>query len=126
MSAHPNAGLPNAMAEYDEQAHETAGYIHEWAESGWLNITGGCCGTTPDHIKAIADTVSSFKPRLIPAIAPKLRLSGLEPLNIGDDSLFVNVGERTNVTGSGVLAAHPRATTRGAHRRASRSRAARR
>ncbi|MGZ5099252.1 MAG: methionine synthase [Usitatibacter sp.] len=104
VSAHPNAGLPNAMAEYDEQACETAGYIREWAESGWLNITGGCCGTTPDHIKAIVETVSSFKPRVIPAIAPKLRLSGLEPLNIGDDSLFVNVGERTNVTGSKAFA----------------------
>jgi 5-methyltetrahydrofolate--homocysteine methyltransferase len=100
VSAHPNAGLPNAMAEYDEQPAETAGFIREWAESGWLNITGGCCGTTPEHIKAISDVVSAFKPRVIPAIAPKLRLAGLEPLNVGGDSLFVNVGERTNVTGS--------------------------
>ncbi len=100
VSAHPNAGLPNAMAEYDEQAAETAGYIREWAESGWLNITGGCCGTTPDHIRAIVETVSSFKPRVVPTIDKKLRLAGLEPLNVGDDSLFVNVGERTNVTGS--------------------------
>jgi 5-methyltetrahydrofolate--homocysteine methyltransferase len=100
VSAHPNAGLPNAMAEYDELACETAGYIREWAESGWLNITGGCCGTTPDHIKAIVETVSAFKPRIVPVIEPKLRLAGLEPLNIGGDSLFVNVGERTNVTGS--------------------------
>jgi 5-methyltetrahydrofolate--homocysteine methyltransferase len=100
VSAHPNAGLPNAMAEYDEQASETAGYIREWAESGWLNITGGCCGTTPDHIKAIAETVAAFKPRIVPEIDKKLRLSGLEPLNVGADSLFVNVGERTNVTGS--------------------------
>ena len=103
VSAHPNAGLPNAMAEYDEQPRETAGFIREWAEAGWLNITGGCCGTTPDHIRAIAETVAAFKPRIVPKIEPRLRLSGLEPLNIGDDSLFVNVGERTNVTGSKVF-----------------------
>jgi 5-methyltetrahydrofolate--homocysteine methyltransferase len=100
VSAHPNAGLPNAMAEYDELPAQTAGYIREWAESGWLNITGGCCGTTPDHIRAISEIVSTFKPRVAPKIEPRLRLSGLEPLNIGSDSLFVNVGERTNVTGS--------------------------
>src|SRR5688572_25374046 len=104
VSAHPNAGLPNAMAEYDELPVETAGYIREWAESGWLNITGGCCGTTPEHIKAIADVVSAFKPRELPRIEPKLRLSGLEPLNVGEGSLFVNVGERTNVTGSKAFA----------------------
>jgi 5-methyltetrahydrofolate--homocysteine methyltransferase len=104
VSAHPNAGLPNAMAEYDELPEETAGYIREWAQSGWLNITGGCCGTTPAHIKAIADIVASFKPREIPTIEPRLRLAGLEPLNIGGDSLFVNVGERTNVTGSKAFA----------------------
>jgi len=104
VSAHPNAGLPNAMAEYDELPAETAGYIREWAESGWLNITGGCCGTTPDHIRAIAEIVSVLKPRVVPKIAPKLRLAGLEPLNVGDDSLFVNVGERTNVTGSKAFA----------------------
>jgi 5-methyltetrahydrofolate--homocysteine methyltransferase len=103
VSAHPNAGLPNAMAEYDELPAETAGYIREWAESGWLNITGGCCGTTPEHIKAISEVVSAFKPRAIPTIVPKLRLAGLEPLNVGGDSLFVNVGERTNVTGSKVF-----------------------
>ncbi|MEP7261470.1 MAG: homocysteine S-methyltransferase family protein, partial [Usitatibacter sp.] len=100
VSAHPNAGLPNAMAEYDELPEETAAFIRDWAESGWLNITGGCCGTTPEHIKAIAAIVSTFKPRLVPQIEPRLRLSGLEPLNVGTDSLFVNVGERTNVTGS--------------------------
>jgi 5-methyltetrahydrofolate--homocysteine methyltransferase len=104
VSAHPNAGLPNAMAEYDEQPNETAGYLREWAESGWLNITGGCCGTTPDHIRAIAEAVRAFAPRTVPEIAPRLRLSGLEPLDIGDDSLFVNVGERTNVTGSKAFA----------------------
>ena len=100
VSAHPNAGLPNAMAEYDELPAETAGFIREWAESGWLNLTGGCCGTTPAHIRAIAEMVADFRPREVPRIEPRLRLSGLEPLNVGADSLFVNVGERTNVTGS--------------------------
>lgn len=104
VSVHPNAGLPNAMAEYDELPAETAAFIGEWAEAGWLNITGGCCGTTPQHIKAIADIVQSCKPRDVPVVEKRLRLSGLEPLNIGDDSLFVNVGERTNVTGSRVFA----------------------
>ncbi len=104
VSAHPNAGLPNAMAEYDELPEETAAFIREWANEGWLNITGGCCGTTPTHIKAIADIVRGCKPRDIPIIDKQLRLSGLEPLNIGDDSLFVNVGERTNVTGSRAFA----------------------
>ena len=104
VSAHPNAGLPNAMAEYDELPAETAAFIREWADAGWLNITGGCCGTTPQHIKAIADIVRPFKPRDIPVIEKRLRLSGLEAVNIGDDSLFVNVGERTNVTGSKVFA----------------------
>ncbi|HET9653646.1 MAG TPA: methionine synthase, partial [Usitatibacter sp.] len=104
VSAHPNAGLPNAMAEYDELPQETAAQIREWAESGWLNITGGCCGTTPDHIRAIVETVQSFKPRTVPEVKPLLRLSGLEPQNIGDESLFVNVGERTNVTGSKAFA----------------------
>ncbi len=104
VSAHPNAGLPNAMAEYDELPEQTAAFIREWAQSGWLNITGGCCGTTPSHIRAIADIVAPFKPRHIPQIEKRLRLSGLEPVNIGDDSLFVNVGERTNVTGSRAFA----------------------
>ena len=108
VSAHPNAGLPNAMAEYDELPAQTAAFIREWAEAGWLNITGGCCGTTPQHIKAIADIVAPFAPRALgnsaPTIEKRLRLSGLEPLNVGDDSLFVNVGERTNVTGSRVFA----------------------
>lgn len=104
VSAHPNAGLPNAMAEYDELPAETAAFIREWAEAGWLNITGGCCGTTPAHIKAIADIVAKYPPRVTPEIEKRCRLSGLEPLNIGDDSLFVNVGERTNVTGSRIFA----------------------
>ncbi len=104
VSAHPNAGLPNAMAEYDELPQETAAFIGEWAQNGWLNLTGGCCGTTPAHIKAIAEVVSTCKPRELPTIEKRCRLSGLEPLNIGADSLFVNVGERTNVTGSKAFA----------------------
>ena len=104
VSAHPNAGLPNAMAEYDELPAETGAFIREWANDGWLNITGGCCGTTPEHIRAIAEIVQPFRPREIPTIEKRLRLSGLEAVNIGDDSLFVNVGERTNVTGSRAFA----------------------
>ena len=104
VSAHPNAGLPNAMAEYDEIPKETAAFIKEWAAEGWLNVTGGCCGTTPGHIQAIAEIVANMKPRVIPEIEKRLRLSGLEAVNIGDDSLFVNVGERTNVTGSRAFA----------------------
>ncbi|MBA4143476.1 MAG: methionine synthase [Nitrosospira sp.] len=106
VSAHPNAGLPNPLAEtgYDESPEYTASLIREFAQSGFVNIVGGCCGTTPAHIKAIADTVGGLAPRIVPDIPKKLRLSGLEPLNIGDDSLFVNVGERTNVTGSKAFA----------------------
>ncbi|MDE2260415.1 MAG: methionine synthase [Betaproteobacteria bacterium] len=102
VSAHPNAGLPNPLAEsgYDEGPAETAALLKEFAESGFLNIVGGCCGTTPAHIKAIAEAVKDLPPRLVPEIPPMTRLSGLEPFNIGEDSLFVNVGERTNVTGS--------------------------
>src|SRR5215211_1996652 len=100
VSAYPNAGLPNEFGEYEETPEIMAAEILEWASSGWLNIVGGCCGTTPDHIMAIADAVSGHPPREIPEIPKKLRLSGLEPCNIGPDSLFVNVGERTNVTGS--------------------------
>ncbi|MGD8566763.1 MAG: methionine synthase [Gammaproteobacteria bacterium] len=100
VSAHPNAGLPNAFGEYDESPESMAAHIHEWAQSGFLNIVGGCCGTTPDHIEAIAHAVADVAPRNIPQLEHKCRLSGLEPLKIGEDSLFVNVGERTNVTGS--------------------------
>jgi 5-methyltetrahydrofolate--homocysteine methyltransferase len=103
VSAHPNAGLPNEFGEYDESPEAMAKEIAEWAEQGFLNIVGGCCGTRPPHIKAIHDAVEHFPPRRIPAIEPKCRLSGLEPLNIGPESLFVNVGERTNVTGSAVF-----------------------
>src|SRR5215217_4737486 len=100
VSAYPNAGLPNEFGEYDESPEYMATEIGEWARNGWLNIVGGCCGTTPEHIKAIADAVSGNPPREVPELPHKLRLSGLEPANIGPDSLFVNVGERTNVTGS--------------------------
>ena len=98
--AYPNAGLPNAFGEYDEQACETAAQLREWAESGLVNIVGGCCGTTPEHIAHIAQAVSGLAPRVPPAVPPRCRLSGLEALNIGPDMRFVNVGERTNVTGS--------------------------
>ncbi len=98
--AYPNAGLPNAFGEYDEQACETADHIREFAEAGFVNIVGGCCGTTPDHIHHMHDTVANIAPRKIPEVEVKCRLSGLEPFNIAADSLFVNVGERTNVTGS--------------------------
>src|SRR5215204_4592877 len=100
ISAYPNAGLPNEFGEYEETPEMMAAEIREWAEAGWLNIVGGCCGTTPDHMGAIAEAVSDHPPREIPEIPKQLRLSGLEPCNIGPDSLFVNVGERTNVTGS--------------------------
>ncbi len=100
VSAYPNAGLPNEFGEYDETPEMMASEVGEWAREGWLNIVGGCCGTTPEHIKAIAEAVSNFPPREVPDVPRLLRLSGLEPCNIGPDSLFVNVGERTNVTGS--------------------------
>ena len=100
ISAYPNAGLPNEFGEYDETPEMMADEVGEWAEAGWLNIVGGCCGTTPEHIRAIAEAVLGHPPREIPELPRKLRLSGLEPCNIGPESLFVNVGERTNVTGS--------------------------
>ena len=100
VSAHPNAGLPNAFGEYDQTPDEMAEIVGEFAQSGLVNIIGGCCGSTPDHIRAIADTMSSIERRSIPDIEKACRLSGLEPFNIHSDSLFVNVGERCNVTGS--------------------------
>ncbi|MDO9318798.1 MAG: methionine synthase [Gammaproteobacteria bacterium] len=100
VSAHPNAGLPNEFGEYDQSAREMAAIIEEFAQSGFLNIVGGCCGTTPSHIRAIAQAVSQYTPRQIPEIQPACRLSGLEAFNITPASLFVNVGERTNITGS--------------------------
>src|SRR5579863_4445 len=98
--AYPNAGLPNAFGEYDESPPETAEILCEFAESGLVNIVGGCCGTTPEHIRLVGEGLKGRVPRKIPATLPKCRLAGLEPLNIDADSLFVNVGERTNVTGS--------------------------
>ncbi len=100
VSTHPNAGLPNAFGEYDEQACETAAQLREWAESGFINIVGGCCGTTPEHIAHIARAVAGLPPRVPPALPARCRLAGLEPLNIEPEMVFVNVGERTNVTGS--------------------------
>ncbi len=106
VSAYPNAGLPNPLAEtgYDEMPDYTAKLIREFAQSGFVNLVGGCCGTTPAHIREIVEAVRDVPPRIVPEIEKRTRLSGLEPLNIGDDSLFVNVGERTNVTGSKAFA----------------------
>ena len=106
VSAHPNAGLPNPLSPtgYDETPEALATAVAEWARSGLVNIIGGCCGTTPAHIAAIAEAVSANAPRVVPTLEKKLRLSGLEPFNVGKDSLFVNVGERTNVTGSKAFA----------------------
>jgi 5-methyltetrahydrofolate--homocysteine methyltransferase len=98
--AYPNAGLPNAFGEYDETADETAETLREFALSGFLNMAGGCCGTTPEHIAKIVRAMSDVAPRVIPTVPVACRLSGLEPLTIDAASLFVNVGERTNVTGS--------------------------
>jgi len=103
VSAHPNAGLPNEFGEYDETPEQMAATVKEFAESGFLNIVGGCCGTSPAHIKAIRDAVIEITPRVIPKISVECRLSGLEPQNISADSLFVNVGERNNVTGSAIF-----------------------
>jgi 5-methyltetrahydrofolate--homocysteine methyltransferase len=100
VSAHPNAGLPNEFGQYDDTPEHMATVLREFAEHGLVNFVGGCCGTTPAHIRAIADAVRGLPPRERPRVEPKLRLSGLEPLTIGPDSIFANVGERTNVTGS--------------------------
>ena len=106
VSAHPNAGLPNPLAPtgYDETPEQLAEAIGEWARSGLVNIVGGCCGTTPAHIAAVAAAVEGVAPRQVPVLEHRMRLAGLEPFNIGPDSLFVNVGERTNVTGSRAFA----------------------
>jgi 5-methyltetrahydrofolate--homocysteine methyltransferase len=98
--AYPNAGLPNAFGEYDETAEQTAETLRDFAASGFVNMVGGCCGTTPEHIQAIKRAVTGLTPRALPRIESACRLSGLEPLTIDASSLFVNVGERTNVTGS--------------------------
>ena len=103
VSAHPNAGLPNAFGEYDFTVEDMNSHVQEWSESGFLNIIGGCCGTTPAHIRGMAETVAKIKPRNIEPRPIACRLSGLEALNIQDETLFVNVGERTNVTGSAIF-----------------------
>ncbi|KAA1399462.1 methionine synthase [Aeromicrobium ginsengisoli] len=100
VSCYPNAGLPNAFGEYDEEPDQTAAIIEEFADSGFVNLVGGCCGTTPAHIAAIAQAVEGKAPRTPVEASPALRLSGLEPVTVVEDTLFVNVGERTNITGS--------------------------
>ncbi|HEY6934597.1 MAG TPA: methionine synthase [Marmoricola sp.] len=100
VSCYPNAGLPNAFGEYDEAPDQMSTVLQEFVSAGLVNLVGGCCGTTPEHIAAISRVVDGGKPRPVPVIAPALRLSGLEPLNVTEESLFVNVGERTNITGS--------------------------
>ena len=100
ISCHPNAGLPNAFGEYDETAAMTGSVIGEFAQSGLVNLVGGCCGTTSEHIASIASSVEGLAPRVVPQAQPAMRLSGLEPVNITANSLFVNIGERTNITGS--------------------------
>jgi len=100
VNVHPNAGLPNEFGEYDLSPEDMANELADWAKSGYINIIGGCCGTTPAHIAAIAQQMENYAPRKKPQITQKCRLSGLEPMNIGPDTLFVNIGERNNVTGS--------------------------
>ncbi|NRA82893.1 MAG: homocysteine S-methyltransferase family protein, partial [Gammaproteobacteria bacterium] len=100
ISSHPNAGLPNEFGGYDLGAHEMSSHIDEWAHSGFLNIVGGCCGTTPAHIQQFSDKLSGLAPRVPPKLPIRSRLAGLEPYNTDESSLFTNVGERTNVTGS--------------------------
>jgi 5-methyltetrahydrofolate--homocysteine methyltransferase len=100
VSCYPNAGLPNAFGEYDEAPAETSTIIAEFAESGLVNLVGGCCGTTPAHVAAIADAVADKRVRIPVEVVPAMRLAGLEPFTVTEDSLFVNVGERTNITGS--------------------------
>jgi 5-methyltetrahydrofolate--homocysteine methyltransferase len=100
VSCYPNAGLPNAFGGFDETPERMAHDLHDFASSGFVNLVGGCCGSTPDHIRAIAKAVEGLRPRELPKVEPYLRLSGLEPLTLRPDTNFVNIGERTNVTGS--------------------------
>ncbi|OAQ38530.1 methionine synthase [Pedobacter psychrophilus] len=100
VTAYPNAGLPNEFGEYDETASETANFVDDFMASGFVNVIGGCCGTTPDHIRAMAEKAKKYPPRKIPQREPFMRLSGLEAVTITPETMFVNVGERTNVTGS--------------------------
>ncbi|MFL2546126.1 MAG: methionine synthase [Candidatus Rariloculaceae bacterium] len=102
-SVHPNAGLPNEFGEYDDTPEHMAEVVGEFAERGWVNMVGGCCGTTPEHLRAIVEAVSSSPTRRLPELPTRTRLSGLEPLSLGPESLFANVGERTNVTGSAIF-----------------------
>ena len=103
VSAHPNAGLPNEFGEYDESPESMAEVVGEFAASGFVNLVGGCCGTTPAHIRALKEVVDGRAPRKLPDLPVRCRVAGLEPLNIGPDDLFVNVGERCNVTGSAIF-----------------------
>jgi len=100
ISAYPNAGLPNEFGQYDETAHETAHQVDDFMKAGLVNIVGGCCGTTPEHIRCIAEKAAQYPARLIPEIAPHMRLSGLESVTLTPESVFMNIGERTNITGS--------------------------
>ena len=100
VSCHPNAGLPNEFGGYDETPEQMRRVLCEFAENGWLNIVGGCCGTTPEHIRVIAEGMESISPRVRPSIPGYSRLSGLEPLTLRPEGNFIMVGERTNVTGS--------------------------
>ena len=103
VSAHPNAGLPNEFGEYDETPEEMAAVVGEFADSGLVNLVGGCCGTTPEHIRALCEVIKGKKTRVVPDLPVRCRLAGLEPFNIGPDDLFINVGERSNVTGSAIF-----------------------
>lgn len=100
LSAYPNAGLPNEFGEYDQDGNEMGKYIRDFADSGFVNIVGGCCGTTPDHIKVMAEAVKGLKPRVVPKASTLTQASGMEPFEIRPETNFVNIGERTNVTGS--------------------------
>ena len=100
ISAHPNAGLPNEMSEFDLDPQTMASMVGEWADAGWINIIGGCCGTTPDHIAAISERVRHAKPHVRTSVEPMTRLAGSRPLTLRPDANFLMVGERTNVTGS--------------------------
>src|SRR5205085_9215774 len=100
ISCYPNAGLPNALGEYDQSPSMMSELLREYAQNNWINFVGGCCGTTPDHIRAIAEAVRDLPPRVPQPVEQHLRLSGLEPLVVREDSNFIMVGERTNITGS--------------------------
>ncbi|MBP5473977.1 MAG: methionine synthase, partial [Bacteroidales bacterium] len=100
VSVHPNAGLPNEFGEYEQKAEDMASVVEDYMKNGWVNIVGGCCGTTPQHIKAIAEKAKKYKPRISPTLARNTKLCGLETLTITPNNNFVNIGERTNVAGS--------------------------